>query len=282
MFNSNPYMWRLFNIFVVVFVVGVLALGGFLLVNNYSASFLKTAPASESLASVVDEKVSSADLVGSSKPTADFISFEQSFVKSAPSNNLTFDLAKELSKNIVQRNPEGPEQIDNKQWINVLDPETAVAAIADGALSKFDPKEYQPEIALSDLKIIKDSSPSAETLYLKTFRDILTYNFKDGLQDKAISLTADSLVGVDKIIDAYAKALKNFYELPAPESLVAVHQKEIMLLTGQKKIFEALAKYQEDPLAAFLAVQVYEQLNGEFDKLNEQIREIIQEHELKI
>lgn len=192
--------------------------------------------------------------------------------------NVTADMTAELAKDIIARNPEGPATIDAKQWINVLDPETAAAAIAAEGLKNFNPADFQPEITNADLNISADASPTAIRLYLKTFRDILQHNFSAVRVDFASA----ALTGIGDLIAVYDRAIKDFYRLTAPAPLADIHRREISLLTGQKKVFERLANYQQDPVQAVIALRAYEELGEQFNQLNTAVAQFIADNNLTI
>ena len=189
--------------------------------------------------------------------------------------NLTKDLTAEIAKDIVARNPDGPANIEDQQWINVIDPEKVTDLVLADGLKNFNPKEFFPEIKLASLKI--DNNIKAE-VYLKSFQDILTYNFSRQKVDFSNFNSTD----IKELVSAYEAAIKAFYNLEVPDNLVTVHQKEIALLIGQKKIFETFINYENDPVRAILAMQIFDQLDKKFSDLNLVIAEFIKNNHVQI
>ena len=189
--------------------------------------------------------------------------------------NLTKDLTAEIAKDIVARNPDGPADIEDKQWINVIDPEKITDLVLADGLKNFNPKEFFPEIKLADLKI--NNSVKTE-VYLKSFQDILTYNFSH----QKIDFSNFNSTDIKELISAYDAAIRAFYNLEVPENLITVHQKEIALLVGQKKVFETFINYESDPVRAILAMQIFDQLDKKFSDLNLAIADFIKKNNVQI
>lgn len=201
-----------------------------------------------------------------------------SFKTDPTTANITQNVAAAIGKDLLERNPEGPATVEDTQWINVLDPEKFSENLIAEGLKQFDPQEFQPAVPRSSLKITSSADAASQQLYLKTFHDILRYRFGT----TAVDLGAPELTGLNNLIGAYDRALTDFYNLPVPENLASVHQKEISLLTGQKKIFEHLIAYRTDPVQALLALQTLQQLNQQFSQLNDAIAEVIKTNQLAI
>lgn len=252
---------RPFTAVVAIFAVSAIAIGA-LAAFSFSDDFTTAAEA---------PRLTPAVLPGTALPVVSF--------KTNPAlPNVTTDITAELAKDIIARNPEGPATIDAKQWINVLDPETAAAAVAAEGLKNFNPADFQPEIANADLNISADASPTAIRLYLKTFRDILQHNFSAARVD----FSNAALTGIAGLITTYDQAIKDFYRLTAPAPLTDIHRREISLLTGQKKVFERLANYQQDPVQAVIALRAYEELGEQFNQLNAAVAQFIADNNLTI
>ncbi len=253
---------RPLNILVAFFAMSILAVGGLVGVGNY----IKPIPA------VVKQEIPNIQHLSSNIPQE---LPELSF-------NVTEDLADEISKDILVRNPEGPNEIDREKWINVANPEQMADLLTEEGLKKFDPKDFQPEIKLADLRISNpptgEPSAVAAEIYFRTFRDILKHDFENARVD----LNSPDLAGIGAVIKAYDQAIKNFYNLETPEKLTDIQKKQISLLIGQKKVFEVMANYKNDPVQAYLAAQVFEEMNSNFLSLNSEIINFIQKNGLKI
>lgn len=260
---------RLLNYFVAFFAVSLVLVGALITFGNYGGSLLSVdGPKDSSPPISADQNDNYADFLSP-------ISFKRD---DSENENITKDLATELGRDIFVRNPEGPATIDDKKWINVVDPEVIVQSLTEDGFKNFNPKEFQPEVKLTDLKINPNSNQSLSEVYLKTFRSILSHNFKD----TKVDFEHPELIGIKNLINAYDQSVKNFYNLEVPQNLIEIHRKEISLLTGQQKVFIAMANYQQDPLQAMLVGKVYGQLEKEFKDLKLEINEFISENKLNI
>ncbi|MEK7115138.1 MAG: hypothetical protein AAB847_02155 [Patescibacteria group bacterium] len=253
---------RPLNILVAFFGVIILVIGGLVVVANYSQSVPKVA-----------QKIENEELEIKNKEDEQLpeISF-----------NITKDLANEISKDILVRNPDGPKKLNNEKWIDVANPEQMADLLTEEGLKNFNPKDFQPEIKLTDLRISSpptgEPSAVAAEIYFRTFRDILKHDFENARVD----LSSSNLTGIETVIAAYDRAIKNFYNLETPEKLTDIQKKQISLLTGQKKVFEVLANYQNDPVQAYLAAQVFGELMNGAENLNSEITVFIKTNNLNI
>lgn len=259
---------RLTSIFVAFFAVSVL-LAGFWLVTGNFQSYLPNVTAPQ-LEEALD-RPTSFEPVSFSPPAV-------TAVESSAQKNLMASVSEELGKNILAHNPDGPTTIEEKQWVDVVGPETISDTLAQQALKNFSPEDFLPNINPSTLKISARSDAIVETAYLRAFHDILNHYF----QDSKINFTDGALVNSDAILANYQQALAAFYQLEVPESLLFIHQKEISLLTGQRHLMETLASAQTDPMKAFLALQFFEKLTDEFTVLQNTITRFVTDHRLTI
>lgn len=251
---------RLFHGFVAVFAIGVVTIAGFALLggstrvpNVVLPVATKQLPSLAPLPLPVNLSISDIDRLG---------------------NNVTREFAGEVGKDIVVRNPDGPATIEDKQWISVLEPNQAVETLIADGIKNFNAKDFIPDVPRASLRI----AVVPASVYFRGFQDILQHNFGS----VAVDLASESLTGIGDLIVAYDRAIKIFYDTEVPEDLVAVHQREIQLLTAQKKIFEAIAGYQDDPLRAILANELLQKVTDDFGKLKNTIAEYIKDKQINI
>jgi|SRR3989344_5096646 len=254
---------RPLNILVAFFGMTILVVGVLVAISNYS----------QSIPQITKQELPNTSSFAEAMPTGRQASEDRQNLPEV-SFNITKDLAGEISKDILVRNPDGPNEIDNEKWINVANPEQIADLLTEEGLNNFNPKDFQPEIKLTDLKI---SNSSAE-IYFRTFRDILKHDFENARVD----LSSPDLTGISSVIQAYDRAIKNFYNLETPEKLTEIQKKQISLLIGQKKVFEVMANYQNDPVQAYLAAQVFEELINKADDLSLEMTNFIKENNLRI
>ena len=180
---------------------------------------------------------------------------------SSNGENLTRGLATKISQMIIEKNPNGPQMANQERTLSVLSTENFVQNAVGDALKNFDASYFQPEIPKSDIKVGENKD------YFKNFQDIIQKNFAN------LTLKWENAKNnnFDQLIGAYNKTIDEFYKLLTPENLAYIHQKEIGLLTGQKRIAETLKDYEADPMQALLALQYSETINKEFEKLKAEI-----------
>lgn len=192
--------------------------------------------------------------------------------------NSTEELAEKISQALGELNPEGPQTIQNEDWLNVPKPEEIVEKYVKEGIENFKYEELKPLVLMEKLKVIEDNSPLAVEAYLKNFQDILKRNFQNLNIDFSILSSSDFI----NLITAYDKAIEEFYGLATPKNLLTIHREEIQLLGAQKNIFIYLKNYEQDPLASLLALQANEQIDNELAALKETIGGLINKYNLKI
>lgn len=180
------------------------------------------------------------------------------------SENLTRDLASKISQMIIEKNPQGPQTANKEKVLSVLSTENFVQNAIGDALKNFDSAYFQPTIEKSDLNIGENKD------YFKNFQDIILKNFAN------LTLKWENAKNnnFDQLLESYNKTINEFYKLIVPENLVSIHQKEISLLTGQKRITETLKNYESDPMQSLLALQYSETINKEFENLKAEIKKV--------
>lgn len=163
-----------------------------------------------------------------------------------PETNLTQETINQISGEIISadtlKNNSDPEEIADKYLSQ--------------AIQSFDYNYFKPEVKQSRLNIINDSGPEIIGNYLKNFNQIAQ---KFGWL-KLPDARPDNL---NKLTDAYAQIIDEFYQLAVPTKLAYIHQQIISLLSGQKLALEKISNYQTDPLQALLAFEAAEKLNEE-------------------
>lgn len=267
---------RLLNVFVALFAVAVIATVVLVGVGSHYSSLRGSPDAVEDDRGNLPSEAPT--LVSLSEPLIEKITAGATAVGPRDDEgaaNLTGNLTAEIAKDIVARNPEGPSNIEDEKWINVIEPEKIADLVLADGLKNFHPEDFFPEVKVENLII---SNEVKANVYLKSFQDILNYNFSNQKTDFS-KFDAQSL---NELVTSYNQAIKSFYNLEVPRELVSVHQKEIGLLVGQKKVFEVFANYEADPVRAILAAQVLEVLGKKFSDLNLVIAEFIKKNNVQI
>lgn len=191
--------------------------------------------------------------------------------------NVTHDLGKKLAAEIIKRNPAGPGPV-GAQKLTLMKPAEAVDAFIADALKTFDPSAFHPDIPLAKLTIIPDSK-EAFSSYFRDLQNILATEFAHA---DFSALNDPSKMNFPVLLSAYGRAVDAILKLPVPESLAAMHQKEISLVKGQANMMRLLSRYEEDPLQAYLALNAGSELSKEFIALDRVVADFITKNRIAI
>lgn len=242
--------------------------------SNYTYRQTSSKGSSASPKPVVIEKIT----VSAAAPakTSDTLSlFEKN--ASAEEINATHNLGAKIAKEIIRRNPMGPGPV-GAQKLELAKPAEIVDAFIADALKTFDPKLFRPDISRSILAIIPDSK-EAFIAYFRNLQNILTKEFA-GVDFG--SLKDPAKMNFSQLLSTYSRAVDALLKLPVPETLAAIHQKEISLVKGQANMMRLLSRYEEDPLRAYVALSAGAQLNEEFAALHAAITDFISKNSITI
>lgn len=176
--------------------------------------------------------------------------------------NTTNELVKNISRELAA-NPPGS-----------LDPDKVVEEYIAEGIKNFSHQTLKPEIKTGDLKIIANTSSQLVENYLTSFENILETNFAG----VSVPLNDYDSQEWDILQKTYDKTIAEFYNLPVPQNLVNVHRQEISLLMAQKKIFEYIRNYKNDPLQAWLAISASQNIDQEFIELGKIINQYVQKY----
>lgn len=191
--------------------------------------------------------------------------------------NATRDLAAKIAQEIISRNPNGPGPAGAQKLQLMKASEVTDKLIAD-SLKDFNPSAFYPPVSIADLNTISDSKEAFQS-YFNNVQGILREKFGAAHFEQMSDL---SKMNFPEILTNYAGAINDLLRLPVPQSLVAMHQKEISLVKGQAKAMSMLARYNDDPLQAYLALNIGDQLNDEFASLNKELTAFAEQHRLTI
>jgi len=185
--------------------------------------------------------------------------------QSVTAANLTETFADAIGDDLIERNPEGPSEIDGTEWLDVEDPAALADELLAAALEGFDYQSLKQEVIDSDLRIITEhDSETVVEDYLNEFQLILKRNALE------VSLLDEfSPYSLQQLVNIYQQTVNELYILPVPEEYVSLHKREIELVSAQKEIFKLAGEYNQDPMQAFLALQAIEIIDQELAKLKE-------------
>jgi hypothetical protein len=173
--------------------------------------------------------------------------------------NVTESLAKEIAKKIIEKNPNGPTLVDSKNQIASINPDELVNQVIADAIKNFRPEALRPAISRADIRIGDNNSIEALNAYYISYKTAINSNLS------TLSLNQDSPEQTDftALVAGFNKAFTDLKTIVVPESLVALHLKELILLGTQKNIWLLIKNYQADPVQAMLAMQYGDVLMNE-------------------
>jgi len=190
--------------------------------------------------------------------------------------NATEAIAKQIAQELIAKNPNGPSLLDGKSAIESIDPETLLNDVLAEELARFNPEDLQPIISVEELNLLNDNSKVALETYFKGLRNILA---QSKIDSTITSFNAQEFLAFSKNLQEITDAL---YSLPVPVMLAPFHADELSLIEAQKNIFKRAAYASEDPLSAYLAIQMLPSINEEFLKISTAYSEIIEKNNLQI
>ncbi len=170
--------------------------------------------------------------------------------KQRPAKNQTELLAQLLAKEILKRNPNGPEVINDATFITVPT-EEALNRIIDERVAQFDPASLIAAVPDEDLKTVAGRNTAALERYL----DASLVGVRDTLQKITLPKNGFSEEDVKKLAKAYGEIVTRLAALPVPEDLAQFHKQELELFLTQKNFLDAIVGYQEDPLGTIVVAK---------------------------
>lgn len=161
-----------------------------------------------------------------------------------------------------------------------LNPNDLVSGILPDLQKSLDFQDLNPEVKISDLRVVKGSDKTLAENYFKNLRAIIKTNLSDLAVDFLHS--QPSIKDFEQAALAYQKTTAAVYGLIIPENLSEIHQEEIRLLILHQKIFESLARYQNDPLKALASVELLQKTGQQLENLANMKLIFIKDNDLKI
>ncbi len=174
--------------------------------------------------------------------------------------NSTKKIAKSIARELVKS-----EKLTGADFLN---PDDLVSGILPDLQESFDfsageEQDLSREIKINDLRIVKSSDKALAENYFKNLRVIIKTNFPD----LTIGFSQPSTEDFKLTALAYQKMAAAVYDLIIPENLTEIHREEIRLLTLYQKIFESLARYQDDPLKALASADLLQKTGPQLENL---------------
>jgi len=209
----------------------------------------------------------------SNKPRVEALALKNAINSNEPSENLTELITKEIGKNILRSNPNGPININGEKGLAAPDPETIAEQAIEEAAKRFDFHKYIPQINEGGLKIFDTNNREDFIAYGEKFDSIMN----SARNKNPESFDEINFSKLDEIIINYEVAIKNFYGLSTPRHMLGIHKTQIQYLSAELSLLKEIRAYQKDPLTAILAVENFFKLDEEFNlKLNEEFQKFLQ------
>lgn len=191
------------------------------------------------------------NLIGYPAPIPNEISLENKTTQPAQANaaaNLTESIASLIGKSIVDKNPEGPVG-DN---LAVMGADGMADAAVAESLKHFNPGYFTPEILRSDITV-------DDTQTIAAYRTAVAKIIMEA-ESQAPSANASVKEQMTVYAKNYAKAASALYALPVPSALIAEHTQAIRIAVGKRRILDAVADYENDPIYAMLVLKLWDTL----------------------
>ena len=138
-----------------------------------------------------------------------------------------------------------------------------------------------PEINVDAIKVTYEDGPAAWESYLKNTSTIIRNAFAPISvgSDFFSSYTAEDFAKLDA---AYNSAIDELLSLVVPRRFRALHEERLQLITAQRNIMNAFARASDDPVAAYVAVGAFQEVNDNFSALKSALETFASEHKLAI
>jgi len=173
-------------------------------------------------------------------------------------NNLT----KVIGENVFNKIKE-QEETNSDFSLPSLDVNAVSRQIAADSLKSF--KEDQLNFGKitiddKDLKISYDNSPQGKGQYLQATAEIIQKNSNDlyGNPMKAVSDAVNSgdISKIKFLADTYRAIFSAFLNTPVPSDWIGIHKEYLVLLKKSESVYQGIADFQNDPVKAYLLIQV--------------------------
>lgn len=201
------------------------------------------------------------------------------------SANLTEIIAQIVAGKILEENKGGfAKTEEGEPKLSMPDDETLIQELTD-QLTNLDTNLLnlgQP-ISETNLKISQNNSQEAQIKYIENIQQITKTNF-DKLNGKSALdiLSATPITGnvssLENLVDVYKSTINDYFKLETPSNWLNFHKQAITYFQNASTIYQTLADFQNDPVKAYLAFGMVEQLinNAESiqDLLNQKIKKI--------
>ena len=189
-------------------------------------------------------------------------------------------MAKNISEKIVENNPAGPLTQNGAKKIKAPEASEIVEKFLAEGLANFDYESLKPKIADSDINISANASLENIEKYVKEFL-ALTFKPLSGRAEQ-VADSSDPTNAVFSLILVYEERMNEFLALEVPKILAPLHKKHLALLGANKKIFELINEYDNDPLTSVLALNALNLIRAESVDIYRDIARVVIENKIKL
>ncbi len=193
--------------------------------------------------------------------------------------NITEGVAKQIAKDIIEQNPEGPVVESDQPLIAGVNPEQLTENILSRAFQEINIEDLRPAITLEQLVVIKSEEKALAEHYFRTLNAIALKNFPAGV---SINWENPALTNFDALINAYSLAMAESMKVPVPQDLAILHSQYIALLGAEKNTLTLIKNYRADPAQATVAIEAGDQFTSELESILTRMNEYIVIKQLNI
>lgn len=190
-------------------------------------------------------------------------------------------LSDEQLRNLTQEftNTFGAYILASLQGVDATNPSDAIIKeIEDGALDKtiFAPIDtsllFGVEVPDEDILISQDNSEKAMLSYFGELSKIISYTKKEALSALEAGAETKNFGAYETAANLYAHAFTQTQKLIVPSFWTDIHKKELSLMAQNKKVFQAIANVDKDPVLSWRAMQHLIQLAHDGVALEKEIK----------
>ncbi len=185
--------------------------------------------------------------------------------------NATELAAQKFFEDIIARKTRGEIAFDGKGGSDALGVQTFIEEVIGQGFDAFDYESLKPVIPASELTLI-ETTPATVAAYLESFSKAV-----GAFAASEIDFARLSPATFSKIETALGAIARELAEMPVPARAATLHAEELSLVAAERNIFAALARAEEDPLAALLVIQAIPLLNDEFAALKRDFERLARE-----
>lgn len=213
-------------------------------------------------------------LIKLSSPKQEFFSSEN-FDKKI---NLTESLGKNVFEEIKKQTETNPDFFSSVPDINTLSQKIIKNSLEN---NKF---LFTQSINETDLKISQDNSKETIIKYLAAINEIAQArmgNFnKNYLEVLSSIVKKNDFPLAGRFADINKNIANDYLKLTVPSNWIDIHKKLITHFKNSEIVFQAISDYSKDPINAYLAVQMIDQLETEVKKNKNNLYQKMSEIEL--